>query len=182
MTLFRWKTSFPFTAICKLVSSKKKARHQPNVLLVFKTPWLVLFIDSCLFWLHFSYWLICFNNWLINSFNNSFVVFLPMSSADSVDKNEALEFERNRERFQFLKVSYKSDPLIFQFTVLVTWHWCTHSSFTVFVGQWGAKAFRNMQIIPPGSGIVHQVNLEYLARVVFASDKGSSDFSSEDQC
>jgi len=63
-------------------------------------------------------------------------------NADSVDKNEALEFERNRERFQFLK--------------------------------WGAKAFRNMQIIPPGSGIVHQVNLEYLARVVFASDKDGS--------
>jgi len=61
------------------------------------------------------------------------------NSAEALDKNEALEFERNRERFQFLK--------------------------------WGAKAFRNMQIIPPGSGIVHQVNLEYLARVVFANEK-----------
>lgn len=36
--------------------------------------------------------------------------------------------------------------------------------------QWGSKAFRNMRIIPPGSGIVHQVNLEYLARVVFNQD------------
>lgn len=36
--------------------------------------------------------------------------------------------------------------------------------------QWGSKAFRNMRIIPPGSGIVHQVNLEYLARVVFKYD------------
>lgn len=36
--------------------------------------------------------------------------------------------------------------------------------------QWGSKAFRNMRIIPPGSGIVHQVNLEYLARVVFNHD------------
>uniref|UniRef100_A0A8D3DN66 aconitate hydratase n=1 Tax=Scophthalmus maximus TaxID=52904 RepID=A0A8D3DN66_SCOMX len=36
--------------------------------------------------------------------------------------------------------------------------------------QWGSKAFRNMRIIPPGSGIVHQVNLEYLARVVFNND------------
>uniref|UniRef100_A0A668UGA0 aconitate hydratase n=1 Tax=Oreochromis aureus TaxID=47969 RepID=A0A668UGA0_OREAU len=35
---------------------------------------------------------------------------------------------------------------------------------------WGSKAFRNMRIIPPGSGIVHQVNLEYLARVVFNQD------------
>ncbi len=36
--------------------------------------------------------------------------------------------------------------------------------------KWGAKAFDNLQIIPPGSGIVHQVNLEYLARVVFNKD------------
>ncbi|XP_052003752.1 cytoplasmic aconitate hydratase-like [Xyrauchen texanus] len=58
--------------------------------------------------------------------------------SDSLHKNEELEFERNRERFVFLK--------------------------------WGSKAFRNMRIIPPGSGIVHQVNLEYLARVVFNQD------------
>lgn len=56
-------------------------------------------------------------------------------SAQAQSKNEALEFERNRERFLFLK--------------------------------WGAKAFKNMLIVPPGSGIVHQVNLEYLARVCF---------------
>ncbi|XP_077201386.1 cytoplasmic aconitate hydratase isoform X1 [Paroedura picta] len=54
---------------------------------------------------------------------------------DSLQKNQDLEFERNKERFEFLK--------------------------------WGSKAFQNMRIIPPGSGIVHQVNLEYLARVVF---------------
>jgi len=56
--------------------------------------------------------------------------------ADALDKNQSLEFERNKERFIFLK--------------------------------WGAQAFQNMLIVPPGSGIVHQVNLEYLARVVFA--------------
>ncbi|KAL5020392.1 hypothetical protein ScPMuIL_003284 [Solemya velum] len=56
--------------------------------------------------------------------------------ADALDKNQELEFERNKERFVFLK--------------------------------WGAKAFKNMLIVPPGSGIVHQVNLEYLARVVFS--------------
>lgn len=54
---------------------------------------------------------------------------------DSLEKNESLEFERNRERFQFLK--------------------------------WGQTAFQNFRIVPPGSGIVHQVNLEYLARSVF---------------
>jgi aconitate hydratase len=36
--------------------------------------------------------------------------------------------------------------------------------------KWGANAFNNMRIVPPGSGIVHQVNLEYLARLVFASE------------
>ncbi|KAK0165198.1 hypothetical protein PV328_003735 [Microctonus aethiopoides] len=60
-------------------------------------------------------------------------------SDDSLKKNEDLEFERNKERFLFLK--------------------------------WGAKALKNMLIVPPGSGIVHQVNLEYLARVVFDKDE-----------
>ncbi|CAG9838181.1 unnamed protein product [Diabrotica balteata] len=59
-------------------------------------------------------------------------------SADALQKNQDLEFERNHERFTFLK--------------------------------WGAKAFDNMLIVPPGSGIVHQVNLEYLARVVFTEN------------
>ncbi|XP_076301009.1 cytoplasmic aconitate hydratase isoform X2 [Lasioglossum baleicum] len=59
-------------------------------------------------------------------------------SNDALKKNEELEFERNKERFIFLK--------------------------------WGAKALKNMLIVPPGSGIVHQVNLEYLARVVFNTD------------
>ncbi|XP_046904962.1 cytoplasmic aconitate hydratase isoform X2 [Hypomesus transpacificus] len=58
--------------------------------------------------------------------------------SDSLQKNQDLEFDRNRERFEFLK--------------------------------WGSNAFKNMRIIPPGSGIVHQVNLEYLARVVFQQD------------
>jgi aconitate hydratase len=54
------------------------------------------------------------------------------------EENVRLEFERNHERYQFLK--------------------------------WGQKAFDNMKVVPPGTGIVHQVNLEYLARVVFAKD------------
>lgn len=36
--------------------------------------------------------------------------------------------------------------------------------------KWGANAFKNLTIVPPGAGIVHQVNLEYLARVVFNRD------------
>eukprot|EP00659_Diplonema_papillatum_P005223 gene5223-7970_t len=54
---------------------------------------------------------------------------------DALAKNEAIEFERNFERFVFLK--------------------------------WGSTAFKNFLVVPPGNGIVHQVNLEYLARVVF---------------
>ncbi|KAI4314714.1 hypothetical protein L6164_027594 [Bauhinia variegata] len=56
-------------------------------------------------------------------------------SVNAVQANQELEFQRNKERFAFLK--------------------------------WGSKAFNNMLVVPPGSGIVHQVNLEYLARVVF---------------
>jgi len=56
----------------------------------------------------------------------------------SFEENVEREFERNRERYQFLK--------------------------------WGQKAFQNMQVVPPGTGIVHQVNLEFLARVVFARE------------
>ncbi|KAJ7981297.1 Aconitate hydratase [Quillaja saponaria] len=59
-------------------------------------------------------------------------------SENAVQANMELEFQRNKERFAFLK--------------------------------WGSTAFQNMLVVPPGSGIVHQVNLEYLGRVVFNSD------------
>ncbi len=55
-------------------------------------------------------------------------------SADALERNLALEFERNRPRYEFLK--------------------------------WGTQAFRRLRIVPPGIGICHQVNLEYLATVV----------------
>ncbi|KAJ4851234.1 Acyl CoA oxidase [Turnera subulata] len=59
-------------------------------------------------------------------------------SENAVQANMELEFQRNKERFAFLK--------------------------------WGSSAFHNMLVVPPGSGIVHQVNLEYLGRVVFNTD------------
>lgn len=55
-------------------------------------------------------------------------------SANALDLNMKLEFERNRERYQFMK--------------------------------WGMQAFDTFKVVPPGIGIVHQVNLEYLARGV----------------
>jgi len=59
-------------------------------------------------------------------------------SPKAYDANSILEFQRNRERYAFLK--------------------------------WGQTAFRNFSAVPPGMGICHQVNLEYLARVVFTND------------
>ncbi len=57
---------------------------------------------------------------------------------DAVDLNARIEFERNKERYAFLR--------------------------------WGQTAFDNFKVVPPRTGIVHQVNLEFLARVVFATD------------
>jgi aconitate hydratase len=60
-------------------------------------------------------------------------------SEDALSKNTAIEFERNKERYQFLR--------------------------------WGQKALSNFRVVPPGTGIVHQVNLEYLAHVVMQKTK-----------
>ncbi|OJY51433.1 aconitate hydratase [Pseudonocardia sp. 73-21] len=57
---------------------------------------------------------------------------------DAFDRNVELEYQRNRERYQFLR--------------------------------WGRDAFHNLRVVPPKTGIVHQVNIEHLARVVFAED------------
>jgi aconitate hydratase len=57
----------------------------------------------------------------------------------SFDENVRLEFERNEERYRFLK--------------------------------WGQGAFEGLRVVPPGTGIVHQVNLEYLAKVVFSAQR-----------
>ncbi len=57
---------------------------------------------------------------------------------DAFERNVELEYERNRERYQFLR--------------------------------WGQTAFDDFKVVPPGTGIVHQVNIEYLARVVMVRD------------
>ncbi|HHH45243.1 MAG TPA: aconitate hydratase AcnA [Gammaproteobacteria bacterium] len=64
----------------------------------------------------------------IDSFGNS----------GAIDLNAKIEYQRNRERYSFLK--------------------------------WGQKAFSNFKVVPPDTGIVHQVNLEYLGRVVFGQE------------
>ncbi|MEO8541202.1 MAG: aconitate hydratase AcnA [bacterium] len=60
-------------------------------------------------------------------------------TAEAFGLNVEKEFERNRERYQFLR--------------------------------WGQQAFANFRVVPPGTGIVHQVNLEYLASVAFTRDE-----------
>ena len=60
-------------------------------------------------------------------------------SKEALQKNMEREFERNKERYQFLK--------------------------------WGESAFHNLRIIPPGLGIVHQINLEYLATLILEKDE-----------
>ncbi|HSK98346.1 MAG TPA: aconitate hydratase [Euzebyales bacterium] len=61
---------------------------------------------------------------------------------DAFRRNAELEFQRNRERYEFLR--------------------------------WGQQAFERLRIVPPNTGIVHQVNLEYLGQVVFVDDDGNA--------
>lgn len=63
------------------------------------------------------------------------------ASADALQINLDYEFERNKERYQFLK--------------------------------WGQQAFQNFRVVPPATGIVHQVNLEYLATCVLKQPRGN---------
>ena len=60
-------------------------------------------------------------------------------TADALDLNNKIEFNRNKERYSFLR--------------------------------WGQSAFENFRVVPPNTGIVHQVNLEYLGRVIFDADR-----------
>src|SRR5512138_2096763 len=63
------------------------------------------------------------------------------ATADALSRNTEMEFQRNRERYEFLK--------------------------------WGQQAFKNFRVVPPMTGIIHQVNLEYLADVVMTRKDGN---------
>jgi aconitate hydratase len=71
-------------------------------------------------------------------------------SADAFKKNVEIEYERNKERYEFLR--------------------------------WGAGAFNNFQVVPPGTGICHQVNLEYLAQTVWTKQAGKLEQAFPDTC
>jgi aconitate hydratase len=68
--------------------------------------------------------------------------------ADSLKKNVDIEFERNGERYSFLR--------------------------------WGQGAFDNFRVVPPGTGICHQVNLEYLGQCVWTSESGGTTYAYPD--
>lgn len=72
------------------------------------------------------------------------------SSPDAFTKNMMLEYERNGERYKFLK--------------------------------WGQKAFQNFRVVPPGTGICHQVNLEYIAQAVWTKEENGSTLAYCDTC
>jgi aconitate hydratase len=67
---------------------------------------------------------------------------------DALQKNVDIEFERNAERYRFLR--------------------------------WGQDAFDNFRVVPPGTGICHQVNLEYLGQCVWTSNNGGTAFAYPD--
>ncbi|MDX2203237.1 MAG: aconitate hydratase AcnA [Hyphomicrobiaceae bacterium] len=71
-------------------------------------------------------------------------------TAQAFEKNVELEYERNKERYEFLR--------------------------------WGAGAFNNFRVVPPGTGICHQVNLEYLAQSVWTKSAGGVEQAFPDTC
>ncbi len=71
-------------------------------------------------------------------------------SADAFERNVEIEYERNRERYQFLR--------------------------------WGQGAFDDFKVVPPGTGIVHQVNIEHLARTVFTREVEGTTQAYPDTC
>ncbi len=70
------------------------------------------------------------------------------ATSDSVNRNAEIEFQRNGERYEFLK--------------------------------WGQHAFKNFRVVPPMTGIIHQVNLEYLSEVVFTRDDDGQTYAFPD--
>ena len=69
---------------------------------------------------------------------------------DAFQRNVDREYERNQERYQFLK--------------------------------WGQSAFDNFSVVPPGTGICHQVNLEYLSQTVWTAEHGGETYAYPDTC
>ncbi|HEY3738175.1 MAG TPA: aconitate hydratase AcnA [Jatrophihabitans sp.] len=78
------------------------------------------------------------------------VIAEKFGTVSAFGQNVEIEYERNRERYQFLR--------------------------------WGQGAFDNFKVVPPGTGIVHQVNIEHLARTVFTRVEGDVTYAYPDTC
>lgn len=78
------------------------------------------------------------------------VVIDIAGTADAAERNVEFEYQRNGERYQFLR--------------------------------WGQTAFDNFKVVPPGTGIVHQVNIEYLARTVMVKEQDGELTAYPDSC
>lgn len=78
------------------------------------------------------------------------VVIDVSGSPDAAERNVDFEYQRNGERYQFLR--------------------------------WGQTAFDNFRVVPPGTGIVHQVNIEYLARTVMTREQDGELIAYPDSC
>ncbi len=78
------------------------------------------------------------------------VVADVFGTPEAFARNVEIEYDRNRERYQFLR--------------------------------WGQGAFDDFKVVPPGTGIVHQVNIEHLARVVFTRDSDGKKIAYPDSC
>jgi len=78
------------------------------------------------------------------------VIVDTFGTPEALRINTDIEYERNRERYQFLR--------------------------------WGQTAFDDFKVVPPGTGIVHQVNIEHLARVVFSREEGGELTAYPDTC
>ncbi len=78
------------------------------------------------------------------------VIIDVFGRADAFERNVEIEYQRNRERYQFLR--------------------------------WGQTAFDDFKVVPPGTGIVHQVNIEHLARTVMVREVGGTQVAYPDSC
>jgi aconitase A len=86
-----------------------------------------------------------------------YLIFL-MFSADAIERNQQLEFERNIEKLQIMKVRMN-----FKEQLLLLFH---------FLLKWSATAFDRISIIPPGISVCQQINLEYLSKLtILENDK-----------
>ena len=84
---------------------------------------------------------------------------LGISSGDAIERNQQLEFERNMEKLQLMKVKFSKGKKVVHQTI---------DFFFVF--KWSAAAFNGLSIVPPGISVCQQINFEYLSKLVLLEE------------